>query len=245
MQFSRRLLAAALLSLALAAPSLADRGSDARHHFDEGSKAYDLGDFERAIVEYKAGYEAKPDPVFLFNIAQCYRLARNLEQSLFFYRRFLLRAPEATNRGVVEARIADIERQLAAQKATVEADPQGVVPPPRHGDGSERAAPSGAPPPSSATPAPDEEGATPSASPSAVAAPAAAGTPSAAAAPPAAIVAPPEATTPSEAPHRRWWIWGVVGVAAVAVVGAAVAGGVVASQPSPPTTHFGVTTVAF
>src|SRR5262245_20698693 len=54
----------------------------ARKHYAEGTKAFNLGEFQRAITEYRAAYNAKPDPVFLYNIAQAYRLAGDLTNSL-------------------------------------------------------------------------------------------------------------------------------------------------------------------
>src|SRR6266542_6683647 len=66
-----------LVGVAGAQPPSADANVNAlaRRHFREGSKAYSLGDFARAIREYRAAFEAKADPAFLYNIAQSYRLA--------------------------------------------------------------------------------------------------------------------------------------------------------------------------
>src|SRR5438876_481729 len=98
----RRALFALLL---LARPSGAEKPSEAaRKSYEEATKAYDLGDFKRAVEGYKAAYEAKPDPVLLYNIAQSYRLAKDFEQAIFFYRSFLRRMPDAPNRDDVEAR---------------------------------------------------------------------------------------------------------------------------------------------
>jgi hypothetical protein len=58
----------------------------ARRHFEEGTKAFNLGEFERAAKEYRAAYNAKADPVFLYNIAQAYRLANDFSDALFFYK---------------------------------------------------------------------------------------------------------------------------------------------------------------
>ena len=102
---------------------------EARKHFDDGTKAFNLGEFERAVSEYKAAYNAKPDPVFLYNIAQSYRLANDLAQALFFYRSFLRNQPNTPNRKEIEERIRQIETQIAQQKTITTSPPTTTVPP--------------------------------------------------------------------------------------------------------------------
>jgi outer membrane protein assembly factor BamD (BamD/ComL family) len=103
--------------------------AEARRHYDEGSTAYSLGDFTHAAEEYKAAYKAKPDPAFLYNIAQAYRLANDAPNALFFYRSFLHNLPDAPNRQEVEDRIAKLEAQLAARDAMVKQPPNTTIPP--------------------------------------------------------------------------------------------------------------------
>lgn len=111
-------------------------------------KAYDLGDFKRAVEGYKAAYEAKPDPVLLYNIAQSYRLAKDFEQAVFFYRSYMRRLPDAPNRADVEARVALLEKQLEMQKEAAGA-PFGVAspgtPPPPTAPQAKEPAPAPAP----------------------------------------------------------------------------------------------------
>jgi hypothetical protein len=83
-----------------------------RKHYEEAVKAYDLGEFAKAVEQYKAAYNLKQDPVFLYNIAQAYRLAKNLEQAVFFYRSYLRKLPAASNRAEVEARIQELENVM-------------------------------------------------------------------------------------------------------------------------------------
>jgi tetratricopeptide (TPR) repeat protein len=97
----------------------------ARRHHDRGTRLYNLGQFEEAISEYRRGYEQRADPVFLYNIAQAYRQLGAPDKALFFYRRYLSTAPEATNRAQVEELVADLERLVAAeQRARTPAPPQ-------------------------------------------------------------------------------------------------------------------------
>ncbi len=41
--------------------------------FEEGLKHYNVGEYKEALQSFKDGYFAKPDPIFLFNMGQCYR----------------------------------------------------------------------------------------------------------------------------------------------------------------------------
>src|SRR5690349_15258428 len=90
-----------------------EQKEEAQRLYGEGTKAYNLGDFAKAIENYKAAYNVLPEPVFLYNIAQAYRLANDLPQAVFFYKSFLRNMPDAPNRAEVEARVKEIEDQIA------------------------------------------------------------------------------------------------------------------------------------
>jgi tetratricopeptide (TPR) repeat protein len=84
--------------------------AQAKTHFETATRYYDVQEYEKAIAEYKAGYLAKPDPAFLFNIGQCYRKVGNTEKAQEFLKLFLNKAePDDPNRANVEARIRDLE----------------------------------------------------------------------------------------------------------------------------------------
>lgn len=101
----------------------------ARAHAEEAMKFYNLGDFNHAIAEYKAAYSAVPDPAFLYNIAQAYRVSNNLQQALFFYRSFLRSSPDAPNRDEVQDRIHKLEEQIKAQESLSTSPPTSTIPP--------------------------------------------------------------------------------------------------------------------
>ena len=107
---------------------------EAQARFEKGLKAYNLGNFPDAIVEFSKAYDLFPEPVFLFNIAQAHRQSGNTERALFFYRRYLASDPSAQNGAEVERRIHDLETALAAKKEAPGQPPAGppatVVPPP-------------------------------------------------------------------------------------------------------------------
>ncbi len=85
------------------------RLDSARAHSQEGDSYYKLEKYANAIAEYEQAYLAKPDPSFLYNIAQCHRLMGQGAEAIKFYRRFLKDAPTAPNRAVAEKHIRDLE----------------------------------------------------------------------------------------------------------------------------------------
>ena len=124
-----RSLVAAILVMSVvgtASPGAADTGK-ARELFRQAQTKYNLLRFEEALALFEKGYEEKPDPVFLFNIAQCQRQLGRYELAAKSYRAYLVQQPDAPNRDDVMARIADMEK--AAQDKRAAAPPQGVTPP--------------------------------------------------------------------------------------------------------------------
>jgi len=57
----------------------------AKQHYQAGKTAYNIHDWDEAIGEFKAAYKVVPDPVFLFNIAQAYRLKGDCKTAAEFY----------------------------------------------------------------------------------------------------------------------------------------------------------------
>ena len=87
--------------------------ASARDHFVSGKKHFDLAEYPQALQEFKDGYRAKEDPVFLFNIAQCYLAMNESKDALRYYRLYLNRSPNAENRQEVEAKIATLQKAIA------------------------------------------------------------------------------------------------------------------------------------
>jgi tetratricopeptide (TPR) repeat protein len=129
----RLALATLLLFGFIAAPARADKTSDARELYDKAITHYDLADYDNAIAEFKQAYELSREPGLLFNIAQSYRLARDYQQALFFYTRYLDLKPNAPNRADAEAQIAKMKEAVKAMPpppAPAPAPPPPVTPPP-------------------------------------------------------------------------------------------------------------------
>jgi tetratricopeptide (TPR) repeat protein len=86
---------------------------------------YDLSEWEPALIDFKEAYRNKPDPAFLYNIAQCHRKLGHANDAITFYQSYLRRAPNAGNREEVERRIAEIEPLRPAGLATTGAAAPG------------------------------------------------------------------------------------------------------------------------
>jgi hypothetical protein len=115
-----------LTTLALGAtPAAAQDAEKARQLFQQGSKYYDLGQFDKAIEAWQQGYDQKPDPGFLYNIAQAHRQKQDAAKAIFFYKGYLRNSPKAHNRVEVEKKIAELQKQLDAGTP-----PPATTPPP-------------------------------------------------------------------------------------------------------------------
>jgi tetratricopeptide (TPR) repeat protein len=179
----RLVLTVLFLSLAAAAPALADNKVQARESFASGTSHYDLAEYQAALTDFKAAYRNYPDPTFLFNIAQCHRQLGQNEEAARFYRTFLIKVPAAPNQKEVRAMIVKLEKMSADERTARSSQPTGTM---------------GQSPPQTTTtePAPPPAVTTP---------PAVTLTPA-----PTAIVAtaPPERPRPL---YKRWWLWTAVG----------------------------------
>jgi hypothetical protein len=90
----------------------------ARFLFGDGQKAYDLGEFERALQLYSDAYKLKPLPGFLFNIGQCHRQLGNFERAEFFYGRFIDNSnPDAPNTKLARELLADVAKKRVEKEA--------------------------------------------------------------------------------------------------------------------------------
>jgi tetratricopeptide (TPR) repeat protein len=111
-------------------PALADDDlAKAKEHYRRGTKLYDLQKFSESAQEYEQAYELKDDPTLLFNIGQAYRFAGDSQKALGAYRSYLRRVPNAPNRAAVQGLMEDLQRVIAAQRATSEKPPTETIRP--------------------------------------------------------------------------------------------------------------------
>jgi tetratricopeptide (TPR) repeat protein len=117
---------------AVAQPS-ARAQAEARELYKKAMTHYELGEFEVAITEFKRAYELTSAPGLLFNIAQVYRMKKDPEQAIFFYRTYLRLMPEAPNRADVEALMAEnqtlLDEKRAKEKAVAVPSPSPLTSP--------------------------------------------------------------------------------------------------------------------
>jgi hypothetical protein len=193
----------------------------AREHYLQGDAFYKLDKYADALHEYEQAYIAKPDPSFLYNIAQCHRLMGDRADAARFYRRYLKDAPGAPNRAIAEKHIRELEAALAHGPGS---DPGG---PPAHAADATATTTTPAsaqiqqPPPATATPpAMPPPTATPLSPP--VPNLALASGPSDTRPPSALTVESGGATTTEKEDHHpfytRWWFWTAVGAVVVGTV---------------------------
>lgn len=200
---------------AIPASAWADDAIEARARYESGVRHFDLTEYEPALADFKEAYRNKPDPVFLYNIAQCHRKLGNTDEAIAFYQNYLRREPDARNREEVERRISELE--AIRQAGNPFAAPTTSLP----GAGTRpTATPAPVSPPTpgvapTATPA-----STPAMQPKAEAAPVSA-TPSPAA---ALDFSSHDEATPKDGGgfYKRWWFWTAVGVVAAGTATAAI-----------------------
>jgi hypothetical protein len=134
---------AAVSKTAIAAevgPTDADK-AEARKHFDQGRRLFDLRHYMESVPEFESAYRLSGDPAFLYNIAQSYRLADRPDEAIHYYNTFLKRAPNTTLRAEVERRLNELQSAKAPPNQVTEpggktgdttptSDPSGQLPPP-------------------------------------------------------------------------------------------------------------------
>jgi hypothetical protein len=108
----------------------------AKEHYKLGLDAYKAGKYPEAIKELKKAYLLKRLPALLLNIGATYRKMNDLDNAVYYYKKYLTEAPEAKDRGDVEKTLAELEKER----------PAGAPPVPNPSP-SEGAAEASAPPP--------------------------------------------------------------------------------------------------
>ena len=102
----------------------------AREHYEKGNAAYNLGRFDEAVGHFTKAYEVWPNPDFLYNIAQSYRLAGNCKQALFVYKRYLSLKSKDKESPLTKKEKSEIERFIKELTAcAAKADSSAARPP--------------------------------------------------------------------------------------------------------------------
>ncbi len=104
-----------------------DAHAEAEKHYAAGKVHFNVRAYPDAIAEFKVAYATDPDPVYLFNIAQAYRLMGDCIQADAFYANFAAAEPDPQRRAVGEEQRANIAGCVRTQKAAAEAARQAKV----------------------------------------------------------------------------------------------------------------------
>jgi tetratricopeptide (TPR) repeat protein len=115
-------------SVALATPAEDSPRAEARRHYESGLAHFNLREYPQAVEDFQAAYRLRPDPVFLYNLGQSYRLANDPDQALYFYRAYLRTSESAPNRREVEDRIAVLEKLMADKQKLATPPDQALSP---------------------------------------------------------------------------------------------------------------------
>lgn len=149
--------AALLLYTAWSEPAQADKprgaeaddpSNEARSAFEEGSRLYDLGEYDKAIARFERSYTLSGAPSLLLNIAQAHRLRGACAQAAAFYRKYLEKLPGSPHRLEVLSRIAEMDACGEPKGVATPLPPPAPTPAPR---------PLEPPPPPAAPPRPTED----------------------------------------------------------------------------------------
>ena len=87
---------------------MAGNRAAADEHYKKAIGFHNNGEFAHAVEEFKLAHQSAPDPLYLYNIAQAYRQARDSANAVTWYESFLKAAPSSPLRKNVESRIAEL-----------------------------------------------------------------------------------------------------------------------------------------
>jgi tetratricopeptide (TPR) repeat protein len=107
----------------LAGAAHADPKDEAEDLYRQGSKHYDLREYTAAIDAFKRAYELYPEPTFLFDIAQAYRLLDDCDNAAGFYRNYVRVKPDADDRDKAEQLAKEMESCAADRKQRAQPPP--------------------------------------------------------------------------------------------------------------------------
>jgi tetratricopeptide (TPR) repeat protein len=126
MQFRGILVISIVCGLALAVAH-ADNKQLARDAYRDGTRLYDLADYQGALEQFKKAYFNYEEPAFLYNIAQCYRQLGNKPEAIRFYKTFLRKLPDSPHSEEVRRLVTTLTAEMTAEKPAP--TPQPLVTP--------------------------------------------------------------------------------------------------------------------
>jgi tetratricopeptide (TPR) repeat protein len=104
-----------------AEPVSTEARAEARALYQKGTANYNVGEFQVALQQFKQAYLIQPDPVFLFNMAQCYRQLGDYQNAALQLRAYLRETPDAPNRTELRRLLTEIEQKADQARAKANA----------------------------------------------------------------------------------------------------------------------------
>jgi hypothetical protein len=83
----------------------------AKEHYKLGLDAYKNGKYPEAIKELKKAYLLKRLPALLLNIGATYRKMGDIDNAVYYYKKYLAEAPDAKDRGEVQKTLAELDKE--------------------------------------------------------------------------------------------------------------------------------------
>lgn len=85
----------------------------AKPFYIDAKRQHESGEYLAAAENYLAAYREYPQPAFIYNAAQVYRLGGKLDEALAHYKKYLELAPEGEGAKYAREFVASIEKKLA------------------------------------------------------------------------------------------------------------------------------------
>ncbi|MGZ3440731.1 MAG: tetratricopeptide repeat protein, partial [Polyangia bacterium] len=100
----------------------------AKEHYKLGLDAYKNGKYPEAIKELKKAYLLKRLPALLLNIGATYRKMNDIDNAVYYYKKYLTEAPDAKDRGEVEKTLAELDREKPGAGGNASSPPPAEAP---------------------------------------------------------------------------------------------------------------------
>jgi tetratricopeptide (TPR) repeat protein len=84
----------------------------AQAHYEAGSVYFEVGQTQRAIVEFRAAQHDDDRPAFDYNIGLCFEKLGDAARAVDAYRRFLSRQPDSPQKQTIEQKVVELDRRV-------------------------------------------------------------------------------------------------------------------------------------
>jgi tetratricopeptide (TPR) repeat protein len=127
--------AVAVATLAYAAPAASQVATQAdeeaaKAHFLAGQAYYEQANYTDAVKEFTEAHRLSHRPDLWYNISVCYERMARWDDAIDALQQYLSERPNASDRGVIESRIAHFTERRDAERAQAATPPPIVAPPP-------------------------------------------------------------------------------------------------------------------